>query len=874
MATQDTLTTYNGDGSTTDFSIPFEYLNRNEVRVTNLSGNTPSFIFVSDSIIRLSAPLAIGDVLTIRRTTDISEPAVVWTNGSLTTAQHLNTMVDQLLHGIQEAFDLAENSYEVSNEVIREIVPEISGEVDLALAQSTEALAKANVALTNSSGVVGPRGPQGVQGLTGPQGVKGDTGSTGPQGPQGIQGSTGPQGVKGDTGLTGPTGATGPQGPQGIQGLTGATGQAGTGVTIKGSVANTGALPASGNTTGDAYLISGVLYVWTGSAWQNAGNIQGPQGIQGPTGATGPTGPTGPAGATGAQGIQGPTGATGAVGPQGVKGDTGLTGPQGTQGIQGPTGLQGPQGVKGDTGLTGPQGIQGLTGPVGPPLGYDTRTLAIAATIPGSVNQLRTAGYTTIGDGGQGLYRRISTPSPAKAWHFQSADGAWWELSELAANVKMLGARGDGATDDLTAFTNAAAWGVPIHVPAATYNLSTNVSGRFILDDGARFSGIGRPVPTTPGIFTDLSGGADIEFLPQRVLIGSAAGGSGKKSPSTVSDKTWVGNHDQGWMTYFETRSQAASFNTFGGIGIAAASRTSDGDALAPTEQGTIGLAGWALNDSTANAKSAWGGYFAAFQQAANAKFTAAIETDIAQTTGTVQVSSYLTGATGTTAGYWLGVGGEVAQGRVAAGQGATLVPVSVALGIVNSAPAAANNRFAKGIVFGSNALYGTDGTGTGKATAVELARGHAIQFRYSNGGGALSGEIRADGNNAQRQQRLVFGGASMLVNGVRASDLSTEVTLFEVQSLDIPDGRTTNWISIESESSLGGATRGTSTVAARGGSTDIDLRLLPKAGGLVVFGNPSLTAGTPSNFTADRMLYVKDGAGNTLAIPCRSTGW
>jgi hypothetical protein len=36
-------------------------------------------------------------------------------------------------------------------------------------------------------------------------------------------------------------------------------------------------LPSSG-TTGDAYLVVGDLYVWTGSAWTNAGPVQGPPG--------------------------------------------------------------------------------------------------------------------------------------------------------------------------------------------------------------------------------------------------------------------------------------------------------------------------------------------------------------------------------------------------------------------------------------------------------------------------------------------------------------------------------------------------------------------------------------------------------------------
>lgn len=80
--------------------------------------------------------------------------------------------------------------------------------------------------------------------------------------------------------LVGPQGPTGPTGPQGPQG------PAGSGVDILGSFETEGELPGSGD-LGDAYLVDGDLYVWTGSAFENVGPIQGP---------AGPTGPQGPAG--------------------------------------------------------------------------------------------------------------------------------------------------------------------------------------------------------------------------------------------------------------------------------------------------------------------------------------------------------------------------------------------------------------------------------------------------------------------------------------------------------------------------------------------------------------------------------------------------
>ena len=70
--------------------------------------------------------------------------------------------------------------------------------------------------------------------------------------------------------------------PQAVRAALGLTGYAGAGIRIQGVVANIGALPATGNTVGDAYLVGANLYVWGGSApWVNAGSVTGPAGLDG-----------------------------------------------------------------------------------------------------------------------------------------------------------------------------------------------------------------------------------------------------------------------------------------------------------------------------------------------------------------------------------------------------------------------------------------------------------------------------------------------------------------------------------------------------------------------------------------------------------------
>ncbi|MBQ7776905.1 MAG: hypothetical protein IJ379_13395 [Lachnospiraceae bacterium] len=52
----------------------------------------------------------------------------------------------------------------------------------------------------------------------------------------------------------------------------------GTSITIKGTVTSVSNLPSTGNENGDAYLLDGYLYVWTGTTWSNVGKIQGEAG--------------------------------------------------------------------------------------------------------------------------------------------------------------------------------------------------------------------------------------------------------------------------------------------------------------------------------------------------------------------------------------------------------------------------------------------------------------------------------------------------------------------------------------------------------------------------------------------------------------------
>ena len=232
---------------------------------------------------------------------------------------------------------------------------------------------KGDAGAKGATGDTGLQGPKGDTGPQGPQGLKGDTGEQGERGLQGIQGIEGPRGLQGDKG------EIGPKGPKGDKGDPGEQGKDGSSVSIMDTLASTDNLPEPTQLNkGDGYLIDGDLHISTGTAWNNVGKIQGPQGIQGLKGDTGPIGPKGDTGATGPKGDTGAQGIEGPEGPQGIQGLKGEEGPQGKQGLRGEQGPIGPKGDKGDIGLTGPkgdkgepgeqgiQGIRGATGATGP----------------------------------------------------------------------------------------------------------------------------------------------------------------------------------------------------------------------------------------------------------------------------------------------------------------------------------------------------------------------------------------------------------------------------------------------------------------------------------------------------------------------------
>lgn len=122
--------------------------------------------------------------------------------------------------------------------------------------------------------------------------------------------------------------------------------------------------------------------------------------------------------------------------------------------------------------------------------------------IPSVLRFVRTSGYTSPGFGGSQYTRLSVAPAPARPWHQQSADGAWWELTEAQPVPEMFGAAGDGVADDTFAVQNANAYALAKNVAlnlTRTYLITVDPSSLLAPRRGAgSFKRAGRTVPAAP----------------------------------------------------------------------------------------------------------------------------------------------------------------------------------------------------------------------------------------------------------------------------------------------------------------------------------------------------------------------------------------
>ena len=121
-----TIIIYTGDGTRTDFTVPFDYLKKSFVTVrlgtgTTLTGGDygdtgSDYYFLDKTTIRLKVAPASGESLTIRRYTSATERVVTFKDASILKATDLDTSQVQTSHIAEEGRDILEDSLSVNRE--------------------------------------------------------------------------------------------------------------------------------------------------------------------------------------------------------------------------------------------------------------------------------------------------------------------------------------------------------------------------------------------------------------------------------------------------------------------------------------------------------------------------------------------------------------------------------------------------------------------------------------------------------------------------------------------------------------------------------------------------------------------------------------
>lgn len=120
-----TIANYQGNGSTTDFNVPFDYLAKKFVKVTvdsleKLGGDygdtTKDYFFVDKTTIRFNTAPASGTEIIIRRYTSATDRIVSFKDASVLKAKDLDVSTIQTIHIAEEGRDIINDALIVDKE--------------------------------------------------------------------------------------------------------------------------------------------------------------------------------------------------------------------------------------------------------------------------------------------------------------------------------------------------------------------------------------------------------------------------------------------------------------------------------------------------------------------------------------------------------------------------------------------------------------------------------------------------------------------------------------------------------------------------------------------------------------------------------------
>ncbi|WP_408872291.1 hypothetical protein [Gluconobacter roseus] len=352
--------------------------------------------------------------------------------------------------------------------------------------------------------------------------------------------------------------------------------------------------------------------------------------------------------------------------------------------------------------------------------------------------------------------------------------------------------------------------------------------------------------------------GAQVKRFADRLLVGVAAENPALSDRASSSQNDWLSETMAATSIgpWALQDAQCASVAQFGNSAFVAGSRTSDalrGSSVLGFQPSSIGVASWGISDDTSNptTTTAYAYYGEAWRMAG---------VDYQPTFGMELEAVNFGGlAVGQSTPYAPNVGGGVYGIQLGAGGGQTSGTSDAAAGMVFvSNP----NSWQTGIVFGAQSLTGTDGKDSGYASAVSLARNHAVEWHtpetVSGVAGANVGAfVRSTVTERSNGTRQEFTD-----NGILFANIEGE-TLFSIATMENP----TNALQVQAGAGMQAA--GLYVQEGTGGSGN--LGLFPASGGELQITSPVTGAGATMPSVADGGFLHININGADYRIPLMS---
>lgn len=141
-----------GDGTTKNYTIPFDYLSRSHVHVT-VDGEVQDYEYTNAKAIAFASPPPKGSVIIIERQTPYDEPWISWSDGTVMIANDLNAQQLQSLFVLQENKMVSEEakSYRDETLAIKNDITKTAAAAEIARANAEQAAEYAQFASASAA---------------------------------------------------------------------------------------------------------------------------------------------------------------------------------------------------------------------------------------------------------------------------------------------------------------------------------------------------------------------------------------------------------------------------------------------------------------------------------------------------------------------------------------------------------------------------------------------------------------------------------------------------------------------------------------------------------------------------------------------------